>query len=119
MNALGFLEISGTTQATIQCHFSEDLSPKEKSVNKITCNWIKLLKFTCRASEFTILEDLSNEALVYFHKNLYKDVTLLQEMTLIFVHHKTTYSRPGHSPLRTYPRKQNSFDILFIRFMKE
>jgi len=27
------------------------------------------------------------------HKKLYKDITFLQEMTLIFVQHKTTYSR--------------------------
>jgi len=50
-------------------------------------------------------------------KSLSKDITLLQEMTLIFVQRKTTCSRPGHSRLRTYPRKQNSFDIHFIRFM--
>jgi hypothetical protein len=35
IKALGFLETSGITHAKTQRHTSEDLSPKEKFINKL------------------------------------------------------------------------------------
>lgn len=64
IKALGFLETSGITHAKTQRHTSEDLSPKEKFINKL---WLdKNTEFTCRASVFTILQAFPKEAVVVY-----------------------------------------------------